>query len=93
MKGGWRFQLWQHFGGEKTLQINEEKNRNNILGLSRHGEESLSSRVKYSEQWLGWQEEEGGTVYIWRPVFSPGWFYDPRLKGTPFVSGRKTTRD
>jgi hypothetical protein len=25
MKGGWRFQPWQHLGGEKSSQTNEEK--------------------------------------------------------------------
>jgi hypothetical protein len=27
------------------------------------------------------------------PVFSPGWWFHPRLKDTPFVSGKITTRD
>jgi hypothetical protein len=40
---------------------------------------SLSSRVSTVE-WLGWQEEEGGTVLVWMPVISLGWCYEPRLK-------------
>jgi hypothetical protein len=31
-------------------------------------------------EWLGWQEEEGGTVLVWMPVISLGWCYEPRLK-------------
>jgi hypothetical protein len=36
---------FQHLGGEKSSQTNEEKNRSTTLGLSRHGGEELSSRV------------------------------------------------
>jgi hypothetical protein len=46
-------------------KISKEKKSQNTLGLSHHGEESLSSWVKYGEQWLGWQEEEGeNCVYM-----------------------------
>jgi hypothetical protein len=53
---------------------------------------SLSSWVSTVE-WLGWQEEEGGTVLIWMPVISPGCCYELRLKGYPLVSARNTSQD
>jgi hypothetical protein len=69
---------------------------------------SLSSRVSTVE-WLGWREEEGGTVLIWMPAISPGWCslgssYQPELKtggnyyrmellGTPFVTVGNTSWD
>jgi hypothetical protein len=39
------------------------------------------ARVNGSGEWLGWREEEGGTGVILPPAFSPGWCYEPRLKG------------
>jgi hypothetical protein len=72
MKGGWRFQPWQHLGGEKSSQTNEEKNRSTTLGLSRHGGKELALVSEYGK-WLRWQEEEGGTVLIWMLSISPGW--------------------
>jgi hypothetical protein len=92
MKGGWRFQPLQHLGGEKSSQTNEEKNHSTTLGLSRHGGEELELAGEYGE-WLGWQEEEGGTGVIWMSAFSLGWCYELRLKGYPLVSARNTSRD
>jgi hypothetical protein len=46
-----------------------------------------------SGEWLSWQEDEGGMGVILPPAFSPGWCYEPRLKGTPLVSARNTSRD
>jgi hypothetical protein len=40
--------------------------------LSRHGGEELEL-AGGSGEWLGWQEEEGGTCVILPPAFSPGW--------------------
>jgi hypothetical protein len=65
-------------GGEKSSQTNEENNRSTTLGLSRHGAEEFEFAGEYGE-WLGWQEEEGGTVLIWMPAISLGWCYEPRL--------------
>jgi hypothetical protein len=59
----------------------KKKNCSTTLPLSRHGGEELELAGEYGE-WLGWQEEEGGTMLIWMSSFSPGWCYEPRLKGT-----------
>jgi hypothetical protein len=47
----------------------KKKNRSTTLGLSRHRGEELEL-AGGSGEWLGWQEE-GGTVLIWIPAFSP----------------------
>jgi hypothetical protein len=53
------------------------------------------ARVNGSGEWLGWQEEEGGTGVILPPTFSPGWCYEParNTSRTPLVSARNTSRD
>jgi hypothetical protein len=80
--GGWRFQPWKHFGGEKSSQTNEEKDRSTTPGLSRHGGEELELAGEWYGEWLRWQEEEGATVLIWMwAINSLSWCYEPRLKG------------
>jgi hypothetical protein len=56
MKGGWRFQPWQHFRGEKSSQTNEEEIRSTTLGLSHHRGEELELAGEWYSEWLGWQE-------------------------------------
>jgi hypothetical protein len=70
----------QHLGGENSSQTNEEKNRSTTLGLSLHGGEELEWLVWMDGEWLGWQEEEGGTGVILPPAFSPDWCYELRLE-------------
>jgi hypothetical protein len=50
----------------------KKKNRRTTVGLSHHGGEELELAGEYGE-WLGWQEEEGGTGVIWMSAFSPNW--------------------
>jgi hypothetical protein len=54
---------------------------------------SLNGSGCGSGEWLGWQEEEGGTGVILPPTFSPDRCYEPRLKGTPLLSARNTSWD
>jgi hypothetical protein len=49
---------------ERDLHKLMKKNPQQHLRLSRHGEEELELAGEYGEQRLGWQEEEGGTVFI-----------------------------
>jgi hypothetical protein len=46
MKGGGRFKACQHFGGDESSQIDEEKIRNNSLGLRYHGKEEFELLVR-----------------------------------------------
>jgi hypothetical protein len=58
-----------------------KKNRSTTQGLSRRGVEELELAGEWYSEWLRWQEEDGGTVFIWMPTISLGWCYEPRLKG------------
>jgi hypothetical protein len=46
-------------------------------------------RVERGSGWLG--EEEGAVLY--REVISPGWYYQPGLKGWSLVPVGVTSRD
>jgi hypothetical protein len=64
---------------ERNLhKLMKKKNRSTTLGLSHHGGEELELAGDWYSEWLGWQEEEGGTMFIWLP---------------PLVSARNTTQD
>jgi hypothetical protein len=61
MKGGWRIKPWQHFGGEKSSQIDEEKIQQHLPRVEapwRGGTWALG------EEWLGQEEEEEVTRFI-----------------------------
>jgi hypothetical protein len=45
-------------------KLMEKKIRSTTLGLSHHGVEELELVGEGYGEWLGWQEEEGGTVFI-----------------------------
>jgi hypothetical protein len=55
--------------------------------------EELELAGEWYGELVGWQKEEGGTVFIWMPAYSPGWYYEPSLKGTPLVSAHNTNWD
>jgi hypothetical protein len=55
--------------------------------------EELELMGEWYGEWLGWQEEEGGTMFIWMMAISLGWCYEPRLKGYPLVLARNTNPD
>jgi hypothetical protein len=73
----------------------EERNLHKLMKKKLHKHPRLESPWRgelelageYDEQWLSWQEEEGGTVYIWRPIFSPEWCYRIESLGAPLLSG------
>jgi hypothetical protein len=71
MKGGWRFQPWQHLGGEKSSQTNEEKKSQHHPKL-----ESPWTGGAWARGWVrlngsgGRRKKEVRCLYGCRPLYS-----------------------
>jgi hypothetical protein len=68
MMGGRRIKPQKHFRGEKSSQIHEEKIHQHLSKLLvKNGSDKRKGKKKLDYR---------------APAISPGWSYQPRLKGT-----------
>jgi hypothetical protein len=86
----WEALVWA-FSPGSTLETG-------LKGFHRRGLKCPRTPLPFSPGWWYQPRPKGGFELLFHdkklaPNFSPRWCFHSRLKGSPFVSGRNTTRD